>query len=87
MKYTVHYKVPMSLEFESDAEDHANLTSHALWWARNKSGAHVELVQVLREGEQSGCGKWPPESPRGPVPPPPSGPSSGAGDQMLQRAA
>ncbi|MCE5292933.1 MAG: hypothetical protein LLG14_27370 [Nocardiaceae bacterium] len=85
MRFTVYYNVPMKVEFDSDAENLDTLESHALWWARNKSGAAVgkaDLVQILPAGVKSELLRdQPPE--RGPLDPPPMPPLGSAGDLKL----
>lgn len=89
MKFTVYYNVPMRVEFNSDAENRETLESHALWWARNRSGAGVsqaDIVQVLPEGAESQLLRD--QKPdRGPLDPPPMPPLGSAGDLLLARAA
>lgn len=88
MKYAVYYNVPMRVEFDSEETDHENLFSQAQWYARNKSGAHVDIVQILPDGVPSQLLR---DQPRGgdsgPQDSPPTGPKAPAGDQLLARTA
>lgn len=91
MRFTVHYNVPMKVEFDSDAENLDTLESHALWWARNKSGAGVgkaDLVQILPAGVPSELLRDQPVKPEPPtLPKPPSPPGTPhSGDLRLTTA-
>lgn len=83
MKYRVHYNVPKIVEF--DLEDGQDLRENALWAARHVSGADVQITHVLPAGVE--LEKDLPRKVVVELPPPPSGPSAGAGDQMLARVA
>ncbi len=87
MKYTVYYNVPKRLDFHAEFTDVEHLESQALFRAKNASGADVELVQILPEGEKSQLLRDQPPDNSHPLPPPPMPPLGMGGDMMLQRVA
>ncbi len=88
MKYTVHYSVRFTREFETSETDPQVLNQIATWHARNAHGTRVEISQILPEGVPSQLRNDQPSQPhRTPPSAPPTGPKAPAGDQILAHVA